>query len=60
VTPSFRKISHGSKLQVASLTNGSFLQNETGPPIKVGPLLIAYTILSFFIKNKLKSYLKTL
>jgi hypothetical protein len=34
------KNSHSSKLQVAALTNGSFLQNETGPPIKNGPLLI--------------------
>ncbi len=34
------KISHGSKLQVATLTNRSFLQNETGTPIKDAPLLI--------------------
>jgi len=26
------------------LTNESFLQNETGPPIKNGPLLIVETI----------------
>ncbi|CAB1056059.1 hypothetical protein D1BOALGB6SA_793 [Olavius sp. associated proteobacterium Delta 1] len=26
------------------MTNGSFLQNETGPPIKDGPLLIISTI----------------
>jgi len=40
VTHSFLKISHSSKLQVVTLTNGSFLQNETGPPIKNEPLLI--------------------
>jgi len=58
VTPSFRKNSHGSKLQVAALTNGSFLQNETGPPIKDGPLLITPSIFPFFVKIKQKSYLK--
>ena len=41
------KISHSSKLEVANLTSGSFLQNETGPPIKDGPLLIVQRISSF-------------
>jgi hypothetical protein len=34
------KNSHSSKLQVAALTNGAFLQNETEPPIMNRPLLI--------------------
>jgi hypothetical protein len=34
------KISHSSKLKVAILANESCLQNETGPPIKNGSLLI--------------------
>jgi len=36
--------SHGSKLQVATLTNGFFLKRETGPSMKNGPLLIERTI----------------
>jgi hypothetical protein len=47
------KNSHSSRLQVATLTNGTFLQNETGPPIKNGPLLIILIIISFFKKIKM-------
>jgi hypothetical protein len=39
------KNSHSSKLQVATLINGYFLQNETVPPIKDGPLLIGQIII---------------
>jgi hypothetical protein len=45
------KISHSSKLEVANLTNGSFLQNETGLPIKGRPLLIVTRITPFFKKS---------
>jgi len=44
MAPSFQKISHSSKLQDANMANGYFLQNETGPPIKDGPLLIKIII----------------
>jgi hypothetical protein len=46
----FLNNSHGSKLQVATLTYGSFPQNETGPPIKAGPLLIILNI-AYFLKE---------
>ena len=48
VTHSFQKNFHGSKLQVAALTNGSGLQSETGPPIKNGPLLINRQLYYYF------------
>jgi hypothetical protein len=50
VTFSFQNNSHSSILQAATLTNGYFPKNETGPPIKSGPLLIIQ-IITLFLKK---------
>jgi hypothetical protein len=60
VASSFPKNSQGPRLEDATLTNGYFLQNETGPPIKEGPLLIADIIIHFKKKaREIDGYLVT-
>jgi hypothetical protein len=49
--------SHGSILKVATMTDRSSLQNETGLSIKHKPLLIVFTIAPFSKKSSFESYL---
>jgi len=60
VTPSLQKKFHGSKLQVATLTNGYFPQNETGTPTnkRLHKLLYYEKLLSRFFKRTRRIYTK--
>jgi hypothetical protein len=54
---SFQKILMVPLLKVATMTDRSSLQNETGLPIKHGPLLIVFTIAPFSKKSSFESIL---